>query len=490
MMAGVYLNAVGGGGWLLVVAVPVALIACYIARRMRVIRRMVSTALICVAACGTMYAYTHALHTHYAAQGDLPAYTLLDMVGEVVALYGNYAHIRLVSVDIPENKRDWSNGTYTVLRMYYDSDKYLLNIGDLITVNGQYVPMRGYYGDDNALYAAYAKGIHGTLRARASTISVIGYAERVSPLTWTSHRIRQYMAHVIDGRFDTLTGALLKAVAFGDVYDLPQSAQQAIRNSGLSHITAMSGLHMNTLLMLCSYVFIRVCKRNRTVICCNLLCAAILTLILGYTPSILRTAIMLCVAQCAIPLRRRCDGLTALAISGIVMLCINPFYLFGASFILSFSATAGIIVLQPLIRTLSPWRGGIVDVAATSLGASLSTFYFVSRMFNILSFSAIITNVLVAGLMPYMLGGVYLLLLVNAIPIVSDWLVWLLVRLSQCILGVATLFGQVLPMYMTVASPNVIMLCIYGILLYIIYQTCKLLARRRLYRLENHAADN
>ena len=149
----------------------------------------------------------------------------------------------------------------------------------------------------------------------------------------------------------------VRAIVTGDRSGLSDPDRDALRTSGLSHVIAVSGMHVGLLLTLMILLMGRGGWLRTTVQAIVLIAFALLT---GSTPSVLRACIMLLLGLYAGCFRRLYDAPTALAAAALCILLPNPWACANVSFQLSFAAVAGLILigapLQNRFWSFRRWR--------------------------------------------------------------------------------------------------------------------------------------
>ena len=116
----------------------------------------------------------------------------------------------------------------------------------------------------------------------------------------------------------------------------------AFRICGISHIFAVSGMHLS---LWTSMFFLIMKRRARLSLIPNLLAIAFVifyVIFTGFSPSVLRSAIMLVSVFTGRLIKRQADTLNSLGLAGTLLTAINPYLAGNVSFILSFTATAAI----------------------------------------------------------------------------------------------------------------------------------------------------
>ncbi|TWH27044.1 competence protein ComEC, partial [Isoptericola variabilis J7] len=151
---------------------------------------------------------------------------------------------------------------------------------------------------------------------------------------------------------------LVPGAAVGDTSRVPPELTEAMRVTGLTHVTAVSGAHfavvVATLTTACAAL-----RAPRAVRVGVLAAAAVgFVLLVRPEPSVLRAAWTCAVALLGVALGRPSAGPAALATASTVLLVVDPWLARSFGFALSCAATAGLVLLSgPLAARLAPWLG-------------------------------------------------------------------------------------------------------------------------------------
>jgi competence protein ComEC len=177
--------------------------------------------------------------------------------------------------------------------------------------------------------------------------------------------------------------ALLEALLIGAREDVPADLYTGFLRTGSLHILALSGLHVTVLFGVAAGLFWFLRRRWQ-----RFLAAALILLfyqfLAGFMPSLLRATVMIILGGIAALLDRDAEPLNILALSGIVLLLVDPFQAFTLSFQLSFLALAGILAIGVLLqRPLASSVPRFLLLAFTmSAGAQLATLPLVIARFG------------------------------------------------------------------------------------------------------------
>ncbi|WKY49129.1 DNA internalization-related competence protein ComEC/Rec2 [Eubacteriaceae bacterium ES3] len=218
--------------------------------------------------------------------------------------------------------------------------------GDLISFDGELQKIdavRNPGGFDYSLYLK-SKRIDGLVYYQDNlTIfgSEITFQEKIAIF-------RKALETRINAYFNPSVAELLKGILLGDK-SIDETIKTSFQNIGISHILAVSGLHIGFLALLVTGVLkILKIRENLWFVILSpfLLVYCILT---GFSASVIRASLMLMILLIGKGLFIEKDLLNNLYLSGIIILLIWPAQLFQAGFQLSMSAVLGIILFnEPL----------------------------------------------------------------------------------------------------------------------------------------------
>ena len=184
--------------------------------------------------------------------------------------------------------------------------------------------------------------------------------------------------------------ALANALVTGDRSSLPTEISYAMGICGASHIFAVSGMHLS---LWTGIFFIIFKKRSRVSFIPNM--TAILFVIFycaftGFSPSVLRSGIMLITLFISKILRRHSDAINTLGLSGTVLLIHNPFLAGNISFLLSFTATFAMLFFNSFIFTEGAnLKGRFVFLRKRAFSIKSSLLVSLSVLFATLPLSAL-----------------------------------------------------------------------------------------------------
>ena len=201
-------------------------------------------------------------------------------------------------------------------------------------------------------------------------------------------------------------GGLLAAVCFGDKSRLSYPVTDAFRASGLSHLLAVSGLHMSVIAG-GMFVLMRVLRVKR--LAGNLLTAVVILLfmwIVEFTPSVTRAGVMYLVLIFGRMTRFQCDSLNSLGLALTLILVVSPSSVYDVGLWLSFTATVGVLCVSPRLFAplMRPFESApplvykpikwVVTCISVSVGCTLPITPLMMLFFGEMSLVSPVTNLL------------------------------------------------------------------------------------------------
>ncbi len=194
--------------------------------------------------------------------------------------------------------------------------------------------------------------------------------------------------------------ALLMGIVFGDK-DLDHDSMKQFQATGVLHIIAASGMNVSMLIEFVLVFLLLFFKRPYALI----ITAGIVifyTALGEFQASIVRASIMGIIALGAGVTGRQNTSFLALFYAAWAMIFWDPAVISSISFILSFSATLGIIILDPIFKQFV-FRGSLFEDFRTTLSAQIATTPILLFFFGTYSAVSIVTNFLVLWTVPLLM---------------------------------------------------------------------------------------
>lgn len=269
-------------------------------------------------------------------------------------------------------------------------------------------------GEWNLLVNEGKLSIYGEyVEPRSHNNSTMG--ERQRELRWWPQMLRQWkeeIKQVYQRQLPETESAILTAMVLGDKSGVTSAWKESFQKNGISHILAVSGLHVSLLGGAVLY-FLRMIR-------CKPFLAGCITIfflvsygcLIDHPVATTRAVIMMVLYHLARMLGRTYDMPTALAMAFLWILVEDPTAVMQAGTQMSFGAVLGILLLKPMLfseeeKDKVPEDGRIGRYLKESLGISVSvllaTLPIQMYHFYEISLLGLVTNLLVLPLLSVLL---------------------------------------------------------------------------------------
>ena len=166
-----------------------------------------------------------------------------------------------------------------------------------------------------------------------------------SPFSYVNklrNSISSKLTYIIGGQ----EGLLSNALVTGDTSMISNYTKRIFKASGVSHIMAVSGLHLSLITGVFSLLLksIKLKKKIRSVL--SILLVLLYMALAGFSGSVVRAGIMMIILFAGNLFSRRADNLNSLGISAF-LICLNPYAVTDAGALFSISAVLALVTLFP-----------------------------------------------------------------------------------------------------------------------------------------------
>ncbi len=191
--------------------------------------------------------------------------------------------------------------------------------------------------------------------------------------------------------------AISKAVIIGDRTGLDSYIYSLYRNVGISHVLAISGLHISIIAFGIQRFLMLLTVDKRLAGGISAIFIFCYVALVGFSYGAVRSSIMLLTALLSTTFRGKADGLTYLLLALMGLLLTNPYSVLSKGLQLSFLSTLGILMSENFFKRLEGWRfrkkrttkgfGKIcVNIVYCTLPSLLVTFSAIVFSFPVLCF--------------------------------------------------------------------------------------------------------
>lgn len=272
----------------------------------------------------------------------------------------------------------------------------------------------------------------------------------------------------------------------GKTEKIEESIREDFRIVNISHILAISGLHVTYIVMLISRISQRIIgKKYGTVLV--ILVLIFYMFLVGFTPSIVRACIMGILVNLAFLVQRKNNFWNSLALSLLLILINNPYSILNIGLQLSYLATIGIVSFNRKIRKKSDnfkflknsliirknnkmqsLVNKIKDNLAVMLSAQILILPIMIYNFNIFGTYFIISNLLVSVIIGITIFLSILLVITSflffSISKIFSTILTILIQVLIIISNISKLpFSKIY-----ISTPSILSIIIYYIMIYVI----------------------
>lgn len=356
---------------------------------------------------------------------------------KVTPLYGTEISVTGRVVETDENVF-LIDTEYGFLRVYnytgntVEKDYTVSVRGELSAYN-----VSAYHGGfDSRLYNA-RKGIVGVMNC--DIVEITGYDKSFS--MWNvGTTVREF----IESKVEWFPGTnkvkgFVTALLTGNTGNLDSELKEAFRLAGISHLIAVSGLHVGIFLSFFWLFSRRLCRNPILHILFVLTLIIMYTLVIGERASVFRAGIMVVCSYTMFGFRRRSDSLMNLMIAGLLICFVNPYYVTDAGFQMSFLATLGIILFSEHFK---------MSIIAVPAIATLFLLPVTVYYYNTVSLETVLVNIITVPLVPSIILFGYIGCFLPFFPSVSC-------VVADFVISIAEFFASIDFLHISMPSPGV-----------------------------------
>lgn len=206
--------------------------------------------------------------------------------------------------------------------------------------------------------------------------------------------------------------SILRAMVLGDRSEISEELMNNFSAAGAVHLLAISGLHVGVLMLLIHWVlspllFLPKGKNIRLLmIVCSLWGFALLT---GLSPSVVRAVCMFSFVSVGIASQRPTVRFQSVWLSLLLLLIIQPSFVYDVGFQLSYAAVFGILWIHPLVmkklRSKKWLLNKMISLFILGCIAQLSVLPFTLYYFHQFPVLFFVSNLLIIPVLGLILGG-------------------------------------------------------------------------------------
>ncbi len=224
-------------------------------------------------------------------------------------------------------------------------------------------------------------------------------------LKYYLYLLREEINYRILDKLPNENGATIIAMLLGDKSALPDELNEKFREVGLAPIFAVSGLHLSVWIMGLYGFLDQLGMKKKLNSLIGILFTLLFMLLTGLTPSVCRSGLMMLLLLVGNLFYRKTDSLNSLGFAAFILCAVNPFIVADTGFLLSFSATLGIVTLMPVVNkyVFSKFSGNlfadsfknIFKLIFVSVCATVGAFPVTVLFIGYISIFSVLSNLMV-----------------------------------------------------------------------------------------------
>ena len=325
--------------------------------------------------------------------------------------YGSFYQVQLLTLDGQETKLG------SMLSVPYRGE---YAVGDILSFEGVFSPPE----EDYVIYRK-ADGIF--LSTEAETALRMG--EQEMKAANFLERIRFGMKTNFERYIGKEEAGFATAVMTGNRENLSARIRLAFTRIGISHVLAVSGLHLAIVIGGLDFLFrgLAVPRKAKNVIL--ILCSCLFACVCGLSASIIRAAIMLSLYYFSDTIGERNDSMTSLFVAIFFIILFRSSAVYDIGMWMSFLATFGILLTAPLLprvvgktrhRLLRKSAAFVLSVLCVTVSASFFTLPVTALAFGGISAISPLANLLFIPLIQIVLYLLVGLAALGAVPVLAS----------------------------------------------------------------------
>ena len=229
-------------------------------------------------------------------------------------------------------------------------------------------------------------------------------------------KVRTSILKVFQENLPVNSAAILSGITLGEKGDISDNLYTAFQDSGAMHLLVASGGNVGFVTLIVYFLCSLFIGGRKRIAFTALFVALLYTLIAGADAPLLRAYLMTVAGTVGFILGRKSGIMQGLLLAAFFILIVNPQSLFEAGFQMSFLATCAIILFTlnfKFSHKMPSLLKGALELFFVSLCAQLALVPVFTNYFYKISFSAVLSNLLLVPLSAVLMAGGFILWLAS-----------------------------------------------------------------------------
>ena len=376
-----------------------------------------------------------------------------DLRGRIENYYGQDFKILGQVISEPDTSNDKQKIKLKIFYGWAENNKYFKLQGQVLIITNKYPSY--YYGDllriegecsnpgfiDDFNYSLYLKryGLTAVFYYPIIEETDLLLVDKKNYFKVFIYKLRNKLTDQFDYYLSINSSSFIKAMMLNDKSSLSSEIKTEFSKTGLSHIIAISGLHISLLSSLLLSFLILIGLKRKTAFYFILVFLFFYLFLVESPASAIRATLMSVLSISALTFGQLYDMSRILFLIGLLMLFINPLFLWAdLGFVLSFLAVVAIIYIHPILMKFfskTKIKQSIINIISITVSVQLLSAPVLISNFKQFSVLAILGNLFILWIIPIIMTLSLVALLVSFLfPFLSQLLFLLLDLLLKYIL--------------------------------------------------------
>lgn len=339
-----------------------------------------------------------------------------------------YYYVKILNEDVTEDgqqvlffrhiyKSKYDNSCTSMENtVYLDSGKYeeikgnqLNMIGSTLEIYGKYEPLvsPSNPGAANVYIQNLAYKRIGKFRLKEIRVVDLESQKELTGLLSLSNYISNSIYQLYEGN----TMGLVKAMILGDKSDISDDYKETFKQHGVSHIIAISGLHISILYMVISKIIYVLLRKPEKTFWVTSGLMFMYNLLIGFNVSCIRASVMMTMYAISVIYLLPYDKQKCLMFTFSLYVIFRPWDIFNLGFILSYLAVWSLFYLYPILtvkiigKKLNYQLKDYLSFILVTVAINIGTFPVLVYYFGGISLTSVIGNLLVVPLVFFIYIG-------------------------------------------------------------------------------------
>lgn len=346
------------------------------------------------------------------------------------------------------------------------SDKKF-EIGDEINLEGKIKEFEGkmnYYGVDYKKYY-----LSNNIKSKIKVIK-IKKTKNIDQIRKIQGNFIKKVSLILDKYLNKRNSNLMKSILLADTFYMEEKDIEYFRNIGISHILALSGLHIMIIMYFVDYIFKYFIKSKIKRRILSSIIIFIYLFLVGFPVGGMRAFIMNLTLFFSFLSKKKYSSLNALFLSAIIIISINPKVIYSVSFLFSFTSVLSIILFYKRIK--SSFKDNflldslILTFSSNMLMLPLNLYFF--REFSLLGF---ISNIIIIPIISISIILSFIIIVFSFLGLIISPFLNLSLNLAFYLIEISNNFSF---LKINFYNFNIYFVIIYYVIIFIIFNSEKL----------------